>query len=153
MASVAELAKKLGEMVEETTIALDFSEEDENAVKLWHGDVECFIVSVDVLKNGAITLTLGRNVYDADEDKTKVELMPSQFKGQIGNLYFSDKGRLADWARSMKIAQKMPATYKTLDVLAELEKPHHIFFIIRSKMQSWGLSIHSVVDFEQTAML
>lgn len=152
MNNLNNLLTALDAMVSESTVATEL-DNVKSTVKLWSGDIECRLASIDQTPTGAYNLTFSRTVYDSETDTTTTELMPSQFEGQIGSLYFANSERLVSWLRNMKIVLGMPSGYKPSEILTELEKDHHIFFIVKSSMKQWGQSLYNVVDFAQTQAL
>lgn len=107
---------------------------------LWHGVKSLHLVSIDQAEKG-FTLTF------ADDENN---LMPSQFSGQVGNIWVSD---LVNFIRSIKVALKLSATLKPREVIAELQKPHDIYLIVKTSIKSWGISMYNQIDFAQTSTL
>lgn len=112
--------------------------------KLWNGAVDCKLVSIDTTANGNYTMTF---------TDTEGNPMPSQFDGQIGNIYIGTQEQLVSFLKSIKVALHMPSTLKPSEVVAELEKPHRIAFIVRTSMKSWGLSMYNRIDMAATMAL
>lgn len=107
---------------------------------LWHGAMSLHLVSIDQANKG-FTLTFANDMN---------ELMPSQFAGQVGNIWISD---LANFIRSIKVALHMSATLTPKEVIAELQKPHNIYLIVKTSIKSWGVSMYNQIDYAQTAQL
>jgi len=50
----------------------------------------------------------------------------------------------------MQAAFHMPSTATTKDILSKLEEYNNIYFVVKSSMKSWGLSMYNVIDYAQT---
>jgi len=127
------------ESLEEQTKNVTIDDID-TSCPLWHGAMSLHLVSIDQAEKG-FTLTF------ANDDN---ELMPSQFGGQVGNIWISD---LANFIRSIKVALHMGATLTPREVIAELQKPHNIYLIVKTSIKSWGISMYNQIDFAQTSAL
>lgn len=108
---------------------------------MWYGIKECSLVDITQTEKGDAFL-----LVFADQDGN---IMPSQFDGQNGNIYVK-ASTLRNFALSAKMALNLPNQLDIVQVLEELQKPHRIYFTIKSTLQQWGISFYNIIDWKET---
>ena len=109
---------------------------------MWHGMKEVKLVDIQETEN--------KNAFTLVFADTNNELMPSQFDGQVGNIYVR-KDAFRNFILSAKFALNLDSKLDMMGTLEELSNNYHnIAFAIKHTIQQWGISYYNIIDWKAT---
>lgn len=127
--------------------AINNASETNTGLGLWTGEKSVKLTNVELF-----TTEKGVKYFRLFfMDSTGVP-MPSQFADQMGNIAIRHDQFLNNFVPSMKFIHTMPSTATAMDVIKLLETEFHTFyFITKSSMKPWGMSMFTVIDYKLTS--
>lgn len=121
----------------------------ENTLQLWTGAKEVKLVSIEtfVTEKGVKYFRL----FFMDSAGVP---MPSQFADQLGNIAIRADQFMNNFIPSMKFIHTMPSTTSPIGVIKALEsETHKFYFVTKSSLKAWGMSLFTVIDYKATSEL
>ena len=126
---------------------LTSAQETNNALALWTGEKSVKLTSIETF-----TTEKGVKYFRLFFMDSLGIPMPSQFPDQLGNIAIRHDQFLNNFIPSMKFIYTMPSTTTPLDVVKILESDFHTFyFVTKSSLKSWGMSMFTVIDYKLTS--
>ena len=139
--NILAIAEEIEQELNNSAVEIEQEIDSAETAKLWAGLKKVRLTSIEKNEDGTYRL------YFMDSNN---QPMPSQFEGQDGALYMRNIQALKKFTRNMQAAFHMPSTATTKDILSKLEEYNNIYFVVKSSMKSWGLSMYNVIDYAQT---